>query len=111
MYLVRQAWNPRVCDGIADPDGPRVAQARQLSAAHKQDLQLHFTLGLVLAAAKQYRAAQLELEQANALHPETFEILHNLGQAYLRGHEYAKADLALNRALKVKPPLHRLAST
>jgi len=80
-----------------------LAQARVLSLTHKQDVQLHFTLGLVLASAKQYRAAQLELEQANALKPETFEILHNLGQAYRRGHEYAKADLNLNRALKVKP--------
>jgi tetratricopeptide (TPR) repeat protein len=77
--------------------------AQDLSAAHKQDVQLHFTLGLLLASAKQYKAAQLELEQANALQPETFEVLHNLGQAYLRGQEYAKADLALNRALKLKP--------
>jgi tetratricopeptide (TPR) repeat protein len=77
--------------------------ARELSAAHKQDVQLHFTLGLLLATAKQYKSAQLELEQANALQPETFEILHNLGQAYLRGREYTKADLALNRALKLKP--------
>ena len=58
--------------------------ARELSAAHKQDVQLHFTLGVLLAEAKQYKAAQLELEQANALQPETFEILHNLGQTYLR---------------------------
>jgi tetratricopeptide (TPR) repeat protein len=87
----------------AGKNAEALGQARQLSATHKQDVQLHFTLGLVLAAAKQYRAAQVELEQANALHPETFEILHNLGQAYLRGHEYAKADLALSRALKVKP--------
>jgi tetratricopeptide (TPR) repeat protein len=77
--------------------------AKELSSAHKQDVQLHFTLGLVLAGAKQYKAAQLELEQANALKPETFEILHNLGLAYLRGREYAKADLTLNRALKLKP--------
>ena len=77
--------------------------ARELSAVHKQDVQLHFTLGLLLATAKQYKSAQLELEQANALQPETFEILHNLGQAYLRGREYTKADLALNRALKLKP--------
>ena len=77
--------------------------AQDLSASHKQDVQLHFTLGVLLASAKQYKAAQLELEQANALQPETFEILHNLGQAYLRAQEYAKADLALNRALKLKP--------
>lgn len=80
-----------------------LAQARTLSLAHKQDVQLHFTLGVVLASAKQYRPAQLELEQANALKPETFEILHNLGQVYLRGHEYSKADLTLSRALKLKP--------
>ena len=77
--------------------------ARELSASHKQDVQLHFTLGVLLAAAKQYKPAQLELEQANALQPETFEILYNLGQTYLREHEYAKAELALNRALKLKP--------
>jgi len=77
--------------------------AHELSAEHKRDVQLHFTLGVVLASAKQYRSAQLELEQANALQPETFETLHNLGQTYLRAHEYAKAALTLNRALKLKP--------
>jgi tetratricopeptide (TPR) repeat protein len=76
--------------------------ARQLSTAHKSDVQLHFTLGIVLASAKQYQFAQRELELANALKPDTFEILHNLGQTYLRAHEYAKADLALTRALKLK---------
>ena len=77
--------------------------ARELSAAHTRDVQLHFTLGVLLASEKQYNAAQLELERANSLQPETFEILHNLGQAYLRGHNYAKAELTLNRALKLKP--------
>ena len=77
--------------------------ANELSAANKDDIQLHFTLGLLLAEEKQYRSAQLELEKANALKPETFEILHNLGQAYLRGGDYAKAELALNRALKLRP--------
>lgn len=77
--------------------------AHELSAAHKQDIQLHFSLGVLLASAKQYKSAQLELEQANTLQPETFEILHNLGQAYLKGHEYSKAEVALNRALKLKP--------
>jgi tetratricopeptide (TPR) repeat protein len=89
--------------------------ARTLSAAHKTDVKLHFTLGVLLATAKQYKAAQFELEQANALQPETFEILHNLGQAYLRGHEYAKTDLALDRARKLKPDsaetLYLLAQT
>jgi tetratricopeptide (TPR) repeat protein len=76
--------------------------ASDLSAQNKDDVQLHFTLGVLLASEKQYRAAQLELEQANALQPETLEILYNLGQAYLRTAEYAKAELALNRALKLK---------
>src|SRR6266481_3177277 len=77
--------------------------ATELSSQNKDDVQLHFTLGVLLASEKQYRAAQLELEKANALRPETFEILYNLGQTYLRGGEYAKAEQALNRALKLKP--------
>jgi len=77
--------------------------ATQLSAQNKDDVQLHFTLGVLLASEKQYRAAQLELEKAVALQPETFEILFNLGQAYLRSAEYMKAEQALNRALKLKP--------
>lgn len=77
--------------------------AHELSVAHKQDVQLHFTLGVLLASAKQYSPAQLEFEQANALRPEIFETLYNLGQVYVRQHEYSKADLTLNRALKLKP--------
>ncbi len=77
--------------------------ASELSAQNKDDLQLHFTLGVVLASEKQYHAAQLELEKANALRPETFEIFYNLGQTYLRGGEYAKAEQLLNRTLKLKP--------
>jgi tetratricopeptide (TPR) repeat protein len=77
--------------------------ATELSSENKDNVQLHFTLGILLAAEKQYGAAQLELEKANALQPETFEILYNLGQAYLRAGEYPKAELALNRALKLKP--------
>src|SRR3989440_5712090 len=82
-------------------DGLKVAT--ELSAQNKDDVQLHFTLGVLLASEKQYRAAQLELEKANALRPETFEILFNLGQTYLRGGEYTKAERALNPALKLKP--------
>ena len=79
--------------------------ATDLSSENKDDVQLHFTLGVLLASEKQYRAAQVELEKANALQPETFEILYNLGQAYLRSGEYAKAELVANRALKMKPDL------
>jgi tetratricopeptide (TPR) repeat protein len=77
--------------------------AAELSAENKDNIQLHFTLGVLLASEKQYRAAELELEKANARQPETFEILHNLGQAYLRANDYPKAELTLNRALKLKP--------
>jgi tetratricopeptide (TPR) repeat protein len=82
-------------------DGLRVASA--LSTENKDSVQLHFSLGVLLASAKQYRAAQRELEKANALQPGTVEILYDLGQAYLRTSDYAKAELALNRALKLKP--------
>ena len=77
--------------------------ARELSAQKKGDVQLHFTLGVLLAGAAQYPAAQLELEKASALQPETFEILFNLGQVYLQSTEYKKAELVLSRALKLKP--------
>jgi tetratricopeptide (TPR) repeat protein len=77
--------------------------ASELSTQNKDDLQLHFSLGLMLASEKQYKAAQLEMERADVLQPGTFEILFNLGQAYLRAGDYAKADLVLNRALKLKP--------
>ena len=51
---------------------------------NKGSVQVHFTLGVLLGTEKQFRAAQLELEQANALQPQTFEILFNLGQVNLR---------------------------
>jgi tetratricopeptide (TPR) repeat protein len=82
-------------------EGLKVADA--LSAERKDDVQLHFTLGVMLASEKQYKTAQLELEKANALQPETFEILFNLGQTYLRAGDSSKAELTLNRALKLKP--------
>ncbi|MGC1416911.1 MAG: tetratricopeptide repeat protein [Candidatus Acidiferrum sp.] len=83
------------------PEALKAAAA--LSADNKTDVQLHFTLGVLLASQKQYHAAQLELEQADALQPETVDILYNLGQVYLRAGDAAKAELVLNRALKLKP--------
>ena len=77
--------------------------AEELSAHEKDNVQVHFTLGVLLASQKQHRAAQAELEQANALQPNTFEILHNLGGVYLRNEEYSRAELVLNRALTLKP--------
>jgi tetratricopeptide (TPR) repeat protein len=77
--------------------------ATELSEQNKNDIQVHFSLGVLLASEKQYKPAQLELEKADALQPATFEILYNLGQAFLRNGEYPEAELALNRALKLKP--------
>lgn len=79
-----------------------VKLAREISVEKKNDVQLHFTLGVLLASEKQYGLAKVELEKANALQPETFETLYNLGQVYLRSREYAKAELILNRALNLK---------
>ena len=77
--------------------------ATQLSDENKSDVQLHFTLGLLLASEKQYKPAQLELEKADVLKPQTFEILFNLGQVFVRTGEYANAEPVLDRALKLKP--------
>jgi tetratricopeptide (TPR) repeat protein len=77
--------------------------ASALSATKRNDVQLHFTLGSLLASEKQYKAGELELEKADAIQPGRFEVLYNLGLAYLRSGEYGKAEAALNRALKVKP--------
>jgi tetratricopeptide (TPR) repeat protein len=85
--------------------------ANELSAQNRNDIQVHFTLGTMLAAEKQYKPAESELEKADALRPGTFEILYNLGQTYLRAGENSKAEFVLNRALKLKPDLLRRCYT
>lgn len=77
--------------------------AKELSAQNKDNVQVHFTLGVLLVTEKEDRVAQTELEQANALQPQTFDILHDLGGVYLRNGEFAKAELILRRALTLKP--------
>ncbi len=77
--------------------------ANDLSTQNPKDVQLHFTLGVLLASGKQFRPAQFELEKADALQPDTFEILYNLGQVYLRAADYNKAELILHRARALKP--------
>jgi tetratricopeptide (TPR) repeat protein len=77
--------------------------AAEVSAQNKNDVQVHFSLGVLLASEKQYKPAQLELEKADALQPGTFEILYNLGEDLLHNGEYSKAELELSRALKLKP--------
>lgn len=95
------------------PEALRMANA--LSVESKDDVQVHFSLGILLASEKQYKAAQLELEKADALQPGTFEILYNLGQVLLRSGDNAKAELTLTQALKLKPDspetLYLLAQT
>jgi tetratricopeptide (TPR) repeat protein len=76
--------------------------AAKLSAENKSNVALHFTLGTILAAERQYKPAELEFEKANALQPETFEILYNLGEVYLRAKQYSQAELVFSRALKLK---------
>jgi tetratricopeptide (TPR) repeat protein len=77
--------------------------AAEVSAENKSDVQVHFSLGVLLASEKQLKASELELEKADALQPGTFEILYNLGQASLLNGESSKAELELARALKLKP--------
>ena len=77
--------------------------ATKLSAENKNDVQVHFSLGVMLASEKQYKQAQFELQQADVLQPGTFEILFSLGQAYLRNGDNAKAELALSRAQQLRP--------
>jgi tetratricopeptide (TPR) repeat protein len=77
--------------------------ATELSDQHKNEVQVHFSLGILLASEKQYKPAQVELEKAEVLQPGTFEIPYNLGQVFLRSGAYPQAELALNRALKQKP--------
>lgn len=87
--------------------GKRTAEAlrmaTELSAENKNEVQLHFSLGVLLASEKQYKPAQLELEKADALQPGTFEILYDLGQTFLLNDDYPNAELILTRALKLKP--------
>ncbi len=81
--------------------------ATELSSQHKNDVRLHFTLGVLLASEKQYRPAELELERANALQPETLEILYNLAQSYLRNGEDSKAEPVLESGPKTQARLTR----
>ena len=80
-----------------------VRLANTFSAQQKDNADFHTQLGVVLATNKQFKAAQLELEKANALKPDTFDILFPLAQTYIHNAKDADAELALNRALKLRP--------
>ena len=78
-------------------------EAAALSSDKTSNVQVHFSLGILLAEEKQYKPAQLELEKADALQPGTFEILFNLGQDLFRNGDYTNAQAVLTRALRAKP--------
>jgi tetratricopeptide (TPR) repeat protein len=77
--------------------------AKTLSIQATNDVRVHFSLAVVLAAEKHYKLAEREFELADALQPGTFEILYNLGQAYLATNDQAQAEASLLRALKLRP--------
>lgn len=77
--------------------------ATTLSGAHPDDVKLHFSLGILMASAGQYKAAALELEKADALTPGRFDILYSLGQTYLLDGNYRKAEVELSQALARQP--------
>ena len=78
-------------------------EANALSSEQPANVQVHFSLGTLLASEKQYKPAQLEFEKADALQPGTFEILFNLGQDLHRNGDLANAQAVLTRALRAKP--------
>ncbi|MGA7525540.1 MAG: tetratricopeptide repeat protein [Acidobacteriaceae bacterium] len=90
-------------------------QAAALSAENKQDVNLHYTLGVLLASQRQYSMAELELEKADALRPDTFQILYDLGQTYFLNGQYPRAELQLTQAVRIQPDstraLYLLADT
>jgi len=77
--------------------------AGALSNNNKTDVQVQFSLGVLLASEHEYKTAQQVLDLADALQPDNFEILFNLGQVLVRTGNYSRAELTLNRALKLKP--------
>jgi len=87
----------------ADQTAKGLEVSRLLSAQGKDDVRVHFSLGVMLAAERQYEAAVHEFELADALSPRTFEILFNLGQAYLRTSNPEKGEAVLVRALSLEP--------
>jgi tetratricopeptide (TPR) repeat protein len=95
LYLVRAYFAAK-----------RPADALRLAAklsAQSNVVQVHFSLGVLLASEHQYKPAQEELAKADALQPDTFEVVYNMGLAFLHDNQFPKAELALNRALALHP--------
>jgi len=82
-------------------DALRIAD--EVATHNSNDVQIQFSLGILLASERQYKTAQYVLERAAALQPESFEILYNLAQVLLRTGENAKAELILTRATRLQP--------
>lgn len=82
-------------------DALRIAD--EVAAHNSNDVQIQFSLGVLLASEHQYKTAQRVLDRAAALQPESFEILYNLAQVLLRTGENAKAELILARATRLQP--------
>ncbi|HEV2424569.1 MAG TPA: tetratricopeptide repeat protein [Terriglobia bacterium] len=76
--------------------------AKSLSELGKDNVKVHFTLGVLLASHQEYPAAIHEFETADALKPGTFEILHDLGEVCLKSGDNDRALDILNRALKLQ---------
>ncbi|MBK8313832.1 MAG: tetratricopeptide repeat protein [Acidobacteria bacterium] len=62
-----------------------------------------FTLGLGLAAARDYLRAVDIFEKTNKLRPQTPEVLYNLGQAYFNLDRLEEAQAALGGAATLRP--------
>ena len=77
--------------------------AARLSAQNRPRCRCIFLLASCSPPRRQYKAAQDELEKADALQPNTFEIIYNLGLALLRDDQFPKAELTLGRALALRP--------
>jgi tetratricopeptide (TPR) repeat protein len=88
----------KIAEGLKEASSVSATKTSSTASA----VQLHVTVGLLLASEKQYKAAAVQFEAANALQPETFEILYNLGNAYFLSGQYSQAELVVNRALKAK---------
>ena len=77
--------------------------AAQISEQNKNDVRVHFSLGVLLAEEKLYPAAVHELEIADAMQPGTFYILYNLGEAYYHANITIKSERTLQRAQEMRP--------
>ena len=69
----------------------------------QNNAQQHLTQALRLATQKHYKAAQAELEAAEALQPDDFAIQFNLGQVELALGDNARAESSLAHALRLQP--------